>query len=147
MDRAASPSSSTSISERVRRALFHAALFAVGAAAALVALELGLRLLPVSVGMFQSERSDLWPLHSLQPHVSYTYSMTWEMQNARHGRTNNYGQLAPFDYVEGSRPVIVVGDSYVESAMNDFRDTLQGQLGAMLAPAVPVYGFGVSGLS
>jgi len=71
--------------------------------------------------------------------------MTWDMRNPRHGWTNNYGQLSPFDYIAGSRPVIVVGDSYIEAQMNDYRDTLQGQLGAMLKPAVPVYGFGASG--
>jgi hypothetical protein len=110
-------------------------------------LELALRTLPVSVGLYQAERPELRPLHNFQAHKPFTFSMTWEMQNARHGRTNNYGQLAPFDYIPGSRPVIVVGDSYVESQMNDYRDTLQGYLGTMLGASEPVYGMGVSGMS
>ena len=149
MDRALSPSSSTSTSERVPLVLRRAALFCAGAAAALIALELALRLLPVTFGLNQVERvnTDLWPLHNFQAHAPYTHSMTWEMRNARHGRTNNFGQLAPFDYVAGSRPIIVVGDSYIEAQMNDYRDTLQGHLGNMVGPAGLVYGFGASGLS
>jgi hypothetical protein len=131
----------------VRPALRHAALFCAGAAAMLVTLELALRMLPVSVGLYQTERPDLWPLHSFQAHLPYTVSTTWELRNARHGRTNNYGHLAPFDYIPGARPVIVVGDSYIESQMNDYRDTLQGHLGTMLGTTEPVYGLGVSGMS
>src|ERR1700682_2896782 len=142
-----SPSSSTSTSERVRLVLQQAALFCMGAAAVLVALELALRTLPVSVGLYQSGRPDLWPLHNFKAHVPYTHSTTWELQSARHGRTNNYGQLAPFDSIPGSRPVIVVGDSYIESQMNDYRDTLQGYLGTMLGARERVYGMGVSGMS
>jgi hypothetical protein len=127
--------------------LRRAALFCVGAAAVLVTLELVLRMLPVSVGLYQTERSDLWPLNSFQAHLPYTVSTTWELRNARHGRTNNYGHLTPFDYVPGSRPVIVVGNSYIESQMNDYLDTLQGRLGIMLGQTEPVYGMGVSGLS
>jgi hypothetical protein len=41
----------------------------------------------------------------------------------------------------------VVGDSYIESQMNDYSETLQGYLGAMLGAAEPVYGMGVSGMS
>jgi len=123
-----------------------AVLLCAGTAAALIALELALSLLPVTFGLYQT-RGDLWPLHNFQPHAPFTYSMTWDMQNARHGWTNNYGQIAPFDYVAGSHPVVVVGDSYIEAQMNDYRDTLQGQLGAMLTRVAPVYGFGASGLS
>jgi hypothetical protein len=127
--------------------LRRAALFCAGAATILVALEFALRMLPVSVGLYQTERPDLWPLHSFQAHLPYTVSTTWELRNARHGRTNNYGQLAPFDYVPSARPVIVVGNSYIESQMNDYGDTLQGHLGTMLGATEPVYSMGVSGTS
>jgi len=147
MDRAVFPSSSTSTSERLRSVLRPAGLFFAGAAATLVALELALRLFPVSVGLYQTEQVEARPLRTYQAHLPFTYSMTWEMRDVRHGWTNNYGQLAPFDYVPGSRPVIVVGDSYIESQMNDYRDTLQGYLGNMLRAREPVYGLGVSGMS
>jgi hypothetical protein len=131
----------------VRLALQRTALFCMGAAAMLVALELALRALPVSVGLYLDGRADLWPLHNFKAHLPYTHSTTWELRDARHGRTNNYGQLAPFDYVPGSRPVIVVGDSYIESQMNDYGDTLQGYLGNMLGAREWVYGMGISGMS
>ncbi len=131
----------------MRLVLRQAVLFCAGVAAMLVALEIALRLLPVSVGLYQGDHSDLWPLHNFQAHRPYTHSTTWELQYARHGQTNNYGQLAPFDYIPGSRPVIVVGDSYIESQMNDYRDTLQGYMGTMPGVTEPVYGLGVSGMS
>jgi hypothetical protein len=131
----------------MRLVLRQAALFCAGAAAALITLELGLRLLPVSAGLYQTQRPELRPLHNFQAHLPYTNSMTWEMRNARNGWTNNYGQVAPFDYVAGSRPVIVVGNSYIESLMNNYGDTLQGYLGTMLGAKEAVYGMGVSGMS
>ncbi|HET7766807.1 MAG TPA: hypothetical protein VFK92_17105 [Burkholderiales bacterium] len=131
----------------MRHALYRTALFCAGAVATLVGLELALRLLPVSVGLYQTDQVEIRPLRTYQAHRPFTYSMTWEMRDARRGWTNNYGQLAPFDYVPGSHPVIVVGDSYVESQMNDYRDTLQGVLGSMLRTKEPVYGLGVSGMS
>jgi hypothetical protein len=69
------------------------------------------------------------------------------MLNAHRGTTNNYGHVAPFDFRPHSRPVIVLGDSYVESLMNDYADTLQGQLGRLLGAPEAVYGLGVSGAS
>jgi len=127
--------------------VFRAGLFCAGALAAVLALELLLRLLPVSVGLFQTDSIDIRPLRTYLAHEPFTYSMTWEMRDAHHGRTNNYGQLAPFDYVVGSRPVIVVGNSYIESQMNNYGDTLQGNLGRMLGSPPSVYGLGVSGMS
>jgi hypothetical protein len=124
-----------------------AGAFGAGAAAALFALELLMRLLPVSAGLYQSEQLETRPLRTYQAHLPFTYSMTWEMRDVRHGWTNNYGQLATFDYAPRSRPVIVVGDSYIESQMNDYRDTLQGQLGNMLGASDRVFGLGVSGMS
>jgi hypothetical protein len=69
------------------------------------------------------------------------------MLNAHSGTTNNYGHIAPIDFQPGSHPLLVVGDSFIESLMNDFDDTLQGLLGKRLGPAYPVYGLGGSGLS
>src|SRR5882672_6512614 len=147
MDLAPYPSSSTATSERLRSLARRAALFCAGAGAAIVVLELALRLLPVSIGLYLTQEAGIRPLGTYEPHLRFTYSMAWDMLDVRHGRTNNYGQLAPFDYVPGSRPVIVVGDSYIESQMNDYGDTLQGVLGRLLGAVAPVYGLGVSGLS
>jgi hypothetical protein len=61
--------------------------------------------------------------------------------------TNNYGHIAASDYRAGSRPLVVIGDSFIESLMNDHGDTLQGILGQRLGPSRPVYGLGASALS
>jgi hypothetical protein len=120
---------------------------AAGIVAALVALELVLRLLPVSMGMHRTADYARWPLQNTEPHLTYTYSSGWAMRNAQRGTTNNYGQVAPFDYRPGRRPVVVIGDSYVESLMNPYDDTLQAQLARRIGARDAVYGFGISGLS
>lgn len=119
----------------------------IGTIIAAVALELLLRCLPVSMGMHRTLNHERWPLNNTQPHLSFTYSLGWAMRNAHRGTTNNYGQVAPFDFRGGRRPVIVIGDSYVESMMNDYADTVQGQLAQRIGVADSVYGLGVSGLS
>lgn len=121
--------------------------FVLGALVALTLLELALRLLPVTMGPYRTNQFERWPLQSSEPDIPYAHSVSWSMLNARRGTTNNYGHIAPFDYKKGSQPVIVIGDSYVESLMNDYRDTLQAQLGEMLHAPESVYGLGVSGLS
>ena len=130
----------------MRNALRSCSLFALGAAALLVALECVLRLLPAYSGLQPNPAPQDYPLRGYEASRPYQYSYGWAMLNAHHGMTNNYGHVAPFDFRAGSRPLIVIGDSYIESLMNDYRDTLQGVLGARLGGR-PVYGLGLSGLS
>ncbi len=114
---------------------------------ALILLEGVFRLLPVRMGPYRSEQFERWPLEAYQPGQPYTYSKSWQFLNMRHGVTNNYGHIANFDYRQRSRPVVVIGDSFVESLMNPYEDTLQGQLGARLGSRESVYGLGFAGLS
>lgn len=129
------------------RALSRLLWFGLGIVLALVLLEIVLRFLPVSMGMHRTTEHARWPLQNTEPHLRYTYSIGWGMLNAHRGTTNNYGQVAPFDYRRDRRPVIVIGDSYVESLMNPYEDTLQAQLGQRIGAPEAVYGLGVSGLS
>lgn len=131
----------------MRQAWFRTAWFAAGVLLALVVLEFALRSMPVSKGLHRAADYMRWPLQYTEPHFPYTYSIGWDMRNAHRGVTNNYGHVAPFDFRARSRPVIVMGDSYVESLMNDYADSLQGQLGRRLETPESVYGFGVSGAS
>jgi hypothetical protein len=121
--------------------------FALGFVAALVLLETILHFLPVSTGMRRTEDSGRWPLQDTPPRSAYSYSITWAMLNAHRGVTNNYGHVAPFDYQKDSEPIVVIGDSFVESLMNDYAETVQGQLGRLIGRPERVYGLGVSGLS
>jgi hypothetical protein len=70
-----------------------------------------------------------------------------ELLNATHGSTHNYRHFAPFDFVPGSKPVIVIGDSFVGAELNSYDNTLQRQLGKLLGGQERVYGLGANGLS
>ena len=118
-----------------------------GALLVVVLLECILRLLPVSMGRHRTDQFERWPLQNLEPRLPYAYSISWAMLNAQRGVTNNSGHIAPFDYRKGSHPILVIGDSFIESLMNDYADTLQGQLSRKIDTLNPVYGLGVSGLS
>ncbi|HKA43514.1 MAG TPA: hypothetical protein VKF40_16160 [Burkholderiales bacterium] len=131
----------------MRALLYRLSWLALGALAALLVLECIFRLLPVSLWTFRTGQMERWPLQGYEARRPYTYSRTWEMLNIHHGTTNNYGHIAPFEYRAGSHPVIALGDSYVESLMNAYEDTMQGQLGERLGSRESVYGLGFSGLS
>jgi len=129
------------------RILSRLAWFLLGVLLTALLMEAVLRVLPVSTGLHRTTQFGRWPLFNTDPHEPYAYSIQWSLLNAHRGITNNYGHVAPFDYRKGSHPVIVVGDSYIESLMNDYPDTLQGQLARKMAAPQAVYGLGVSGLS
>ena len=131
----------------MRRVLQRLGWLLAGALLAVALLEIVLRLMPVSMGMNRSLEFDRWPLSYAMPHFRYVHSTGWAMLNARSGLTNNYGHVAPFDFKQRSHPVLVLGDSYIESLMNDYGDSLQGQLGGRLGAPESVYGLGVSGAS
>ena len=123
------------------------AFVVLGFLAVLVSLEGVLRLLSVSSGLRPPAAIDAWPLRPYDSKQPYTYSYGWAMLNPHRGATYNYGHIAPHDFRAASRPLIVVGDSFVESLMNEYGDTVQGILGQRLGANRPVYGLGVSGLS
>jgi hypothetical protein len=77
--------------------------------------------------------------------LRFIHSDGWNLRDVIHGETNNLGYIAPFDYTFGEHAVIVLGDSFVENAMNDYRDSLQGQLQIRSAAHLPIMNFGYSG--
>jgi hypothetical protein len=117
--------------------------FGVGVVATLLLLELLIRVTPVIAGTYAADPREGWPVHTMIPNTSYTYSTAWNLQNIHHGRINNYGYASPHDYQPGSADIAVFGDSYVEAMMNDYQDTLPGVLGSMLNREVS--SFGMSG--
>ena len=131
----------------MRRVFQRLAWLSAGALLAVIVLEIVLRMLPVSMGTHRSLAFDRWPLEYTVPRSPYHYSIGWAMRNAHRGVTNNYGHVAPFDFKPNARPVLVIGDSYIESLMNDYADSLQGQLGRRIGAPESVYGMGVSGAS
>lgn len=119
---------------RVARHLLRAACFFAGVCGTLLICELLLRALPVNGGAYTADPDKSWPASRLVPDSSYTFSETWRLRNVHRGRINNFGYAAPYDYVPGSAGVVVIGDSFVESLMNDYDNTLQGILRHKLAP-------------
>ncbi len=112
----------------------HIAGFIAGVCGALLVCELTLRVLPVNGGAYTADPDRSWPVSRLAPDSYYTFSEGWSLRNVHHGRINNFGYAAPFDYVPGSKGIVVIGDSFVQSLMNDYDDTLQGVLRRELAP-------------
>ena len=123
--------------------------FFAGIAGALLALEGILRLLPVLSGTYAADPRPAWPIHTMIPNSSFTYSTGWNLQNIQRGRINNYGYVAPFDYVPAAGAagdtIAVFGDSYVEAQMNSYGDTLQGALNDYLKTPRTVLNFGSAG--
>jgi hypothetical protein len=119
----------------------------LGAALTVLALEGVLRLLPIQDGLFAGDPSADWQVHHLIANQHFTFSDAWDLRNVHRGVTNNMGYVAPFDYVPGAKGVVVVGDSFIESVMNRYEDTLQGQLASTLRAAPTVLSFGTAGAS
>ncbi len=104
------------------------------------------RVLPVIEGTYAADPRDSWPVHTMIPDSQYTYSTGWNLQNVHRGHINNYGYASPHDYRPGPCAMIAVfGDSYVESLMNDYRDTLPGALNEFLDLDREVLSFGMAG--
>lgn len=117
-----------------------------GFALTVLALELLLRALPVTgKGVYGAELDPSWPMHHLLPDTRFTYSAGWNLSNVHEGAINNMGYVAPFDFVPGSAGIAVLGDSYIESLMNDYEETLQGRLAHELERPVTVMPFASSG--
>jgi hypothetical protein len=115
----------------------------------LLLLEIVLRLLPVLGGTYAADPRESWPVHTMIPDSRFTYSTGWNLENIHRGRINNFGYVAPFDYdpttAARSGAIAVFGDSYVESVMNDYEDTVQGSLNDYLKSPRTVLNFGMAG--
>jgi hypothetical protein len=104
-------------------------------------LELLMQLLPVKNDR-QFAANDI-----SQPVIRGTTSsivepIDWKFSQTYHRRVNNYGFVDDHDYKPNSRPVAVIGDSYIQSAMLPYQTTLQGKLSSKIGMMVPVYSFG-----
>ncbi|KAB8054435.1 hypothetical protein GCN74_24765 [Janthinobacterium sp. FT14W] len=112
-------------------------LFAIGlgvVATALV-LEVVLQCLPVVSGLRMADSSSAVPFNRYLPGQPYVYSHGWALANARRGVTNAQGYNNSADFQEGAA-VLVLGDSFVESLMLDYADTVQGKLDQVLGGKV-----------
>ena len=100
-----------------------------GAVTFFILMETILRMLPVNTGLQMHATNSDYPFMHAYPNQKYTYSYGWAFSNTQHGETNNLGLPNSGNWNTNKPAVLVVGDSYIESLMNEYADTLQGKLG------------------
>jgi hypothetical protein len=112
-----------------------------GTIAAILGLELLMQLLPVKTDRHFAANDIKQPV--IRGTVSSIVEpIDWKFSQTYHRRVNNYGFVDDGDYKENSAPIAVIGDSYIQSAMLPYQDTLQGKLSSKIGNKIPVYSFG-----
>jgi hypothetical protein len=87
------------------------------------------------------------PIVHFSPNQPFTFSKGWRFAIVNSGRINNYGFINDQDYVRdrNQRPLVIIGDSYVEAKMVPYQQTVQGRLTRLLQNKCKVYSIGISG--
>ncbi len=113
----------------------------------LLAVEAGLRLLPVNSGLGTQPVNANDPVYRFAANRSFVYSKDWDFALVNRGRVNNAGFVNDRDYAPEAPGALiaVVGDSFVEALMVPFAQTLSGQLADAVADTGRVYSFAASG--
>jgi hypothetical protein len=114
---------------------------AVGIITTILGLELLMQLLPVKNDRHFAANDISQPV--IRGTVSSIIEpIDWKFSQTHRRRVNNYGFVDDRDYQPNSAPIAIIGDSYVQSAMLPYQDTLQGKLSSKIGNKVPVYSFG-----
>lgn len=122
-------------------------LIGLGFLGVMIGLEIIFQILPVTTGLGYQKIAQADPvLRTSVPFVKH--SSDWKFHQVQTRKVNNYGFPDDLDYQPNSHPIAIIGDSYIQSLMLPYTDTLQGQLGQLLQGSNhPVYSFGVPGYS
>jgi hypothetical protein len=122
-------------------------LIGLGCVMAIVILELIFQMLPVTTGFAYAPTIESEPaLKATVPFVKH--SLDWKFHQATTRKINEYGFPDDHEYLPNEQPIAVIGDSYIQSLMLPYSDTLQGQLGILQPKSKPpIYSFGVPGYS
>jgi hypothetical protein len=131
-----------------RRTLIMAILAIVtGFAAALLLLEIALRLLPTSDTLETQPVNAAHPYLHFKPDNDVRHSLGWNLQAIHNVHVNNYGFVNDSDYDPGARTplLMVIGDSYVEALQVPYRETLQAHIAGYAGTRGRVYSVGSSG--
>jgi hypothetical protein len=100
---------------------------AIGTVVALAILEALFRCMPVNSGFRMAETDAATPFFRYLSKQDYVYSYGWALTNPKRGVTNAQGFMHSPDF-ESQGGVLVIGDSFVESLMLDYQETVQGRL-------------------
>lgn len=103
--------------------------FVAGVLLAALGLEAVLRVLPVQSGVRQADSTAAAPYPHYRPAQPFVYSYGWAMANVQRGTTSRDGFNNSKDIADGAN-AIVTGDSFIESFMLPYADTVQGRLDA-----------------
>jgi len=131
----------------MRRLMLALAACLLGLVATALALELGLRLLPVNELLLSQPVDESHPILTYAANRTCTWSQGADFFLVNRVHANNYGFISSQDF-DPNAPlplVAVVGDSYVEALMVPETQTLTTRLARKLAGQARVYGFGHSG--
>ncbi len=97
----------------------------LGCVGMMLILEIVLRLLPVTTGFDYQNTTQADPiLRAKVPFVKH--SLDWKFHHFQTRKVNNYGFPDDVDYLPNNQPIAVIGDSYVQSLMLPYPDTLEG---------------------
>lgn len=118
----------------------------LGAALAVLLLEVVLSCLPVATSISPVATDEREPLMHPPPRLDVVFSRGWSFEQANRAKLNNFGYRSNQDYMPADRSVAVLGDSYVESQMLAPTEALPGLL-QQATSSSKVFGFGVSGAS
>ena len=119
----------------------------LGAMLALGVLEACLSVLPVNSGLRMVSTSAAEPYSRYLPRQAFVYSHGWNLLNARHGTTNNLGFINAADFDRPPSKVLIIGDSFIESFMHNYPDTLQGHLESTLGKGIDTVATSGNGLA
>ncbi|RED48652.1 hypothetical protein [Aestuariispira insulae] len=112
-----------------------------------ILLELVLRMMPVNEGLSFAPVNQQSPVFHANGYQTISYSLGWDMFNAREIHINQAGFRNDQEYSnDTSTPTIgIIGDSYVEAVQVDYQDTFYGRLSEEFSDRLNVYSFGFSG--
>lgn len=116
----------------------------IGVLAFVVALELLLRVLPVSSATRAGYHVDPKIL-TYAPHLDWRYATGWDLRNPQRLRTNGHGFVSEHEFIRDERAIALVGDSFVESASLPALERPAVQLELALGGRRPVYAMGAAG--
>ena len=134
-------------STQKRHLILSVVSLSLGIAVPIIVLEIVLRLLPVMSSLGTMTVNEQNPIMRFTPNQWFTYSQGWRLSMVNTGRINNYGFVNQMDYRPDTnqKPVVIIGDSYVEALMVPYEKTVQGRLDRLLEKDGHVYSLGISG--
>jgi len=112
-----------------------------------IAAELLIRLLPYNEGLRAMPVNAQSPVFHFQPGRAVTWSEGWDMAIVNHVRVNNDGFVNNQNYdATAETPLLaIIGDSYIESGIVPYEETIQGRLAKLVEGKGRVYSFAASG--